>query len=280
MLKVKKPIFFLVIFISSWLLSSCAWESPRVLKYSFKKGKHVVNIIKRKPNGQYPSKRPLEHPHNFKGYEMFNTLMSLKYKKIALFSLEKKIFHGKLAKEIAPLLVKAFNKASKRDIIEFDVQSPNGRILGDVFISRKKINWVFRMVNGASYEKNNSRDYLDSWKLVLRKGQKYHGEKELFGIRIAKNWIIYPVNKTFGGITPSGKHQKSEPSENIFEEFNEMDSSDLSEIPTENGPNINPNIDQKEIETQFRRLKSLMQKGLITQEEYKTKKKKLLEKYF
>lgn len=280
MLKVKKPIFCLVIFISSCLLSSCAWENPRVLKYSFKKGKHVVNIIKRKPNAQYPSKRPLEHPHNFKEYEIFNTLMSLKYKKIALFSMEKKIFYRKLAKEITPLLVKAFNKAGKRDIIEFDIQSPNGRILGDVFISKKKINWVFRMVNGASYEKNNSRDYLDSWKLVLLKGQKYHGKKELFGVRVAKNWIIYPVNKAFGGIAPSEELQNTTPAEDIFEDFDKMDSSDLPEIPTKNGTNINPNLDQEEIEAQFLSLKNLMKKELITKEEYKTKKKKLLEKYF
>ncbi len=274
MFKVKKPRFLNIVFIlSSFFLLSCAWDNPRIIKKTFKKGKHTVKITEENPKDRFLSKRPLEHPHNFEEEEIFNKLLSLKYKRIALFSKEKKVFDRKLAEEITPLFVKAFNKAGRRDIIQFDVQSANGRILGDVFISRKKINWVFNTLNGASYEKGNSRDYLDSWKLVLLKGQKYHGEKELFGIRIAKNWIIYPVNKSWPVTDPFKEYQMNTP---IDDEFMDSNSNEMESSDSANEPNINTNPRQEEIETQFQRLKNLMEKGLITKEEYKAKKMGLL----
>ncbi len=251
-----------ILFFSCLILTSCAFKKNDFVKQSFQKGNHTVNIVDKIAKGNYFSKKKLDHPHIFTESEIFNKLISLKYKKMALFSKEKKVFNRKLANEISPLFTSAFNKAGRKDIVEFKIKAPNGRISGNVFIFRRKINWIFDMIGGASYEKRDSRDYLDSWKLLLLKGQKYHGEKDFFGIQVAKNWIIYPVDKTW-------------PDEKV-KHIIYFDSSKLPKDKnlTETMP------DQKEIEEQFRRLKNLKKKGLISEEEYKARKKTLLEKYF
>ena len=251
-----------ILFFSCLILTSCAFKKKDFVKQSFQKGNHTVNIVDKIAKGNYFSKKKLDQPHIFTESEIFNKLVSLKYKKIALFSKEKKVFNRELANEISPLFTSAFNKASRKDIVEFKIKAPNGRISGSVYIFRSKINWIFDMIGGASYEKRDSRDYLDSWKLLLLKGQKYHGEKDFFGTQVAKNWIIYPVDKTW----PDEKAKYNADMDNF-------------KIPTDHNP-TETMPDQKEIEEQFRRLKNLNKKGLISEEEYKTRKKALLEKYF
>ena len=253
-------IFILLSF--SLLLTSCALKKKDFVKQSFQKGNHTVNIIDKDAEGDYFSKKKLNHPHVFTESEIFNKLVSLKYKKISLFSKEKKVFSRELSKEISPLFANAFSKAGRNDIIEFKVKAPKGRIKGKVFINRRRINWIFDMIAGALYEKRDSRDYLDSWKLLLLKGQKYHGEKDIFGVQVAKNWIIYPVDKTW----------TDEKAKNIIY----MDNSE----PTKYQNFKENRLHQEEVEAQFRRLKNLKRKGLISEEEYKTRKKALLEKYF
>ena len=261
--KIRVSINSTILLLSSYLLlTSCALKKTDFVKQSFQKGNNIVNIIDKSAEGDYFSKKKLDHPHVFTESEIFNKLISLEYKKIALFSKEKKVFNRQLAHEISPLFASAFNKAGRKDIVEFKIKAPNGRITGNVFIFRRKINWIFDMVGGALYEKRDSRDYLDSWKLLLLKGQKYHGEKDFFGVQVAKNWIIYPVDKTW--TDEKAKHI-------IY-----MDSFKLPKDQnlTETRP------DQKEIEAQFRRLKNLKKKGLISEEEHKARKRALLEKYF
>ena len=235
-------------------------KQSKIVKQSFKKGKYTINIIGKEVKDHYLSKKSLEHPHSFLENEVFNNLISLHYKRLALFSNKEQIFDKDAAREISPLLTRAFKNAEKNDIIEFNVQSPRGLIAGNIFIFNNKLNWRFNIINGASFERRNSRDYIDSWKLVIQKGQKYHGKKELFGVRIAKNWIVYPVNRYNDSID-----------ESRLETF---------ELLTDKPLIKEPSPTQDDVEVQFRRLKNLMKKGLITEEEYKTRKKVLLEKYF
>lgn len=280
MKKIRTPLIIAVFSLTPFLISSCAWEKSKIIKQSFQKGKHTVSIVEKDASDPYLSKKKLGHPYNFTETQIFNKLLSLKYKKLALFSRKEDIFDRKLAENVSPLLTKAFKKAGKNDIIEFNVHSPKGRTSGDVFIYKRKLNWRFKTINGVSYERRNSRDYLDSWKLVLLKGQKFHGEKKLFGIRVAKNWLIYPADKTWSNIARSSKRRlKTETKEEFNNSNNELKPT-ISESLPKNQTNKEISPTQQEIEAQFLRLKSLMQKGLITKEEYKAKRKELLEKYF
>jgi len=270
------PFFISFIFIL-FLTASCAFTKSRVTKQTFKKGKQIVRIVEKDIDAHYLSKKKLEHPHIFAEAKIFDNLTSLKYKRLALLSREEDVFDKKLAKEISSLLVNAFKRASKNDFIEVDAKSPKGRILGDVFIFKRKLNWKFKIINGASYERRNSKDYLDGWKIVLQKGQKYYGKKELFGVRVAKNWIIYPVDKTWSNVTPFNKgDQKADTHKRLNDE---SDTNILETLPKEQSKK-GVSSTQKEIEAKFLRLKKLVQKGLITKEEYKAKKQELLEKYF
>ncbi len=269
--------FFISFILIYFFTTTCAFNESRIIKKSFKKGKHTVRIVEKDIDGHYLSKKKLEHPHTFAEAKIFDNLTSLKYKRLSLFSREENIFNKKLAKEISPLLVNAFKKTSKNDFIEIDVRSPEGRILGDVFIFRRKLNWKFKIINGASHERRNSKDYLDGWKIVLQKGQKYHGEKELFGVRVAKNWIIYPVDKTWSNADFSSKDNLKVQTDDIF---NDKSGTEILEEPLKEHSKKEASPTQKEIEAQFLRLKNLMQKELITREEYKAKKQELLKKYF
>lgn len=261
----------------SFLTTSCVTGQSRIIKKTFKKGKQTIRIVEKDKDDPYLSKKKLGHPQSFSESEILNNLKSLKYKRLALFSKKENVFDDELASEISPLLTRAFKKASKKDFIEFDVRSIRGRTLGNVFIFRNKFNWRFKILNGAFYEKNNSRDYLDGWKLVLQKGQKYHGEKEMFGVRVAKDWIIYPVGKT---MPDAGLSVKSNPKS----EVNIISNSKPGSISEETLPNElsikDTSTTQKEIEVKFHRLKSLMEKRLITKKEYRARKKELLEEYF
>jgi hypothetical protein len=274
----KLGLLFFISFISiSFLAASCTFNKARITKQTFKKGKQIVRIIEKDIDGHYLSKKKLEHPYTFTEAKIFDNLTVLKYKRLALFSKEEDVFDKKFAKEISSLLVNAFKKASKNDFIEVDARSPKGRIVGDVFIFKRKLNWKFKIINGASYERRNSKDYLDGWKIVLQKGQKYYGEKELFGVRVAKNWIIYPVDKTWSNVTPFNKgDQKADTHKRLNDE---SDTNILETLPKEQSKK-GVSLTQKEIEAKFIRLKKLVQKGLITKEEYKAKKQELLEKYF
>lgn len=263
-----------ILFAIALLLSiSCSVKKPGLVKQSFKKGKHTVRIIEKNSANLYLSKKRLDHPHPFTNSEIFNKLLSLKYKRLTLFSREENVFERKIAEEISPLLTRAFKRASKNDFIEIDARSSRGRISGDVFILRGKLNWRFKIINSASFERRNSRDYLDGWKLVLLKGQKYYGEKELLGVRAAKNWIIYPVDKTWSNAVLRSESDKKQGAEN-------RSSRKESKTPAKDRPGNESSPGQKEIEARFQSLKNLQQKGLITEEEYEMKKKELLEKYF
>lgn len=274
--KLRLPliIFFALI---SFLATSCAAKKSRIIKHSFKKGKNAVIIVEKEVDDLYFSRKKLEHPHLFTSEQIIDNLKSLKYKRLTLFSRKENVFDEKTAKEISSLLTNAFKKSSTKDYIEIDIHAHEGRTLGDVFIFRKKLNWRFKIINGASFERRNSKDYLDGWKLVLQKNQKYHGEKELFGVRTAKNWIVYPVDKNGADLALPDKDSLKVETDN---EFNSKSEKDIVETFGKKQPNKDTPKKQKEIEAQFRRLKSLMEKGLITGEEYKTKKQEMLEKYF
>ncbi len=268
----------------SFVVASCSWKNPETVKHFFKKGKHTVSVVQKDNADSSLSKKKFEHPHTFTKSEVFQNLISLKYRKLALFSGKENIFRKKIANEISPIFVNAFKKASNKDLVEFDVRSKSGRISGDIFIFKGKMNWRFDIINDASYEKRNSRDYLDSWKLALQKGQKYHGEKEFFGVKVDRNWIIYPLGKTWvddQGSTESLLKAVSE--EDLNEELDDVGSSptpDLEEVDLKELPGEDGSLGKGEVEAQFQRLKKLMEKGLITKEEYKSKKKELLKRYF
>jgi len=269
--------FFTSFALISFLTASCAFNKSRAIKQTFKKGKQIVRIVDKEIDGHYLSKKKLGHPHTFSEEKIFSSLTSLKYKRLALFSREENVFNIKLAKEITPLLVNAFKKAGKNDFIEVDARSATGRILGDVFIFKRKLNWRYKIINGASYERRNSKDYLDGWKIVLQKGQKYYGEKELFGVRVAKNWIIYPVDKNRPNVSLSNKGAQEV---GTFNELNDETNADFLETLSNETSKKDAFSTEEEIEAQFFRLKKLMQKGLISKEEYNAKKQELLKKYF
>lgn len=280
MKKIRISCIIAIFTLIPFLVSSCASQKSRVIKQSFQNGKHTVSIVEKDANDHYLSEKKLGHPYNFSETQIFNKLLYLRYKKLALFSRKKDIFDRKLAKNISPLLTKAFKKAGKSDIIEFNVHSSEGRTSGDVFIYKRKLNWRFKIINGVSYERRNSRDYLGSWKLALFKGQKFHGEKELFGTRVAKNWLLYPADKTWSNVARFSRRRLKTVTKEEFNDSNNELKSTISETFPKDQSNKEISPTQKEIEAQFLHLKSLMENELITKEEYKAKRKELLDKYF
>ena len=126
------------------------------------------------------TRKILEHPHTFTENELLNKLITIKYQ---INSLEESVFERRLAKGISILLANAFKKLENKDILEFDVQSSKGHISGDVFVFRKRLHWRFKIINNIPYKNKN-------WKLILQNNQKFYGEKKLFGVKVAYNWLI------------------------------------------------------------------------------------------
>jgi len=200
----------------------------------------------------------LNHPIKISKRELFNHLVSLRYKGLTMGNKEMGVFFPDEIKKLVPILVKAFAGVDSKEIIHIELKSKTGTTIGDAFSFRNYLSWRFETIHGETFfQKNNARGWsIFAWKLMPQKGQLYYKSSE--NKRIHKNWLVTKLHLPVSKIKDRAINELSD----IFE-----------------GGDLNNKMNQ-ELERKLRNLKHLYDQGLIEEEEYKVQQKKLFEKLF
>jgi hypothetical protein len=216
----------------------------------------------------------LQHPLPITERQMLFHLVALRYENYSLLSNVRPVFTKNDIQKIKRLLTKALNKAHAQNIIGFEVESERGTTKGELFASGGKLHWRFFEIRGAKYSLTGSKlaRYGTTWRMVPKKGQKFHVTEKLLGTKQWTNWIEaqidLPVPANLKTARPEKQRAKS--------------SAAASELPL--APMIPPKAaapqnNQADLKEKLKFLKHLYENQLINQQEYQKKRKDLLDQY-
>ncbi len=159
-----------------------------------------------------------------------------------------------MIKKLTPILVKQFSKADHNQRIIFAIKSPRGKtfIKGDTFLSPEGLNWRFTVINSKKRGIDDFSVMGESWKMVPKIKQAYRKKKRSNNIvQDITNWII-------------ATNIRPEPSNIIV-------------IPQPGSSAKNTPV--LGIKKKLRILEDLKNEGLINEQEYRTKRKEILDSF-
>lgn len=218
--------------------------SVEILPFDAKeKGKYHLNIIQ---------------PYSFALATIQRCMTSLAYqKKMVAWSKKKRVFSNAVILRMAPLIAKSFTRAGPNQRVVFKIIKSTGRtlLMGDTFLSSEGMHWRITNVKHSQRRVDDFSIMGDSWRLVPRKGQKYKTKQPYkHVVQNVTNWIIFPrirpvASKVLEPPPPvaAAKEEKKIP------------------VTSESG-----------IKERLKILEDLKQEGLINEEEYQTKRRKIL----
>jgi len=235
------------------MLAGCA-ANERV----FKKG-DLTLIYRHKTTSSAELKDiELAHPLKISQKKVADQLLSLAYKHNAILSKGKLIFTRQQAEKHSKIIAKALNKASPNNVIYIEMDSEKGTTVVELFASYDKLNWKFDAIHGIRYSKNKLKGWGSTWRLIPQKGQSLFASQKLLGTKTWDNWIVAELE------LPEKKLRKKKRSK-------KRSAKTKKTAPVEIGP---------ELVEKLKFLKHLKEKGLIDNEEYKRKRRNLLDQYF
>ncbi len=270
----RKNIGFLVLLICfiSFNFSGCGGK--RTGEKTLEVEDFKLGYTNKADGGPEVSELELQHPFKISENQLLRQMARLYYENYALLGEEGRIFTKKDMLLMKRLLTKALNSARKENIITFDVNSDEGNTVGILFASNGNLNWRFQEIRGVKYSltRNRIARYGTAWRLVPKKGQRYHTSSKLLGAKQETNWIVSrlgPIKKRYRVI----KKRSTSPRPSESNSTKMAPSVKDSETPSSN-PTIDPKLEEK-----LRFLKQLYQNQLIDEEEYQKKRKDLLDRY-
>ena len=172
---------------------------------------------------------------------------SLAYKKQTLFgSKQKRIFKNKIIKAIAPIIKTKLENANMDQLVSFEIFSRSGKkfIQGDTFITTQGLNWRFTIIG-------------EPWELVLQQGHAYKKWFWKKSKRVSKditNWII------FEDLLPASPNIISQPENSTSDKELKTTSKNKSQS----------------IKNRLLALDALLNEKIISEKEYKMKRKEIL----
>ena len=252
-----------------FLLCSCLFTGCLTPEKRLKKDQLTITYLPQSSFEAEIKKLRLQHPIKISTEQTTNHLLSLHYEELSLLGEKKYIFSSNDVLEIAPLITKALNRMRTDKVLHYEVETPSGKTAGTIFRSKGKINWRFETVNGSNFLNTGfAHNRGSSWQLLPKNGQRFHKEHTVLGNDQKKNWVLsdleLPVQSKrafkLGSLkkTSKGKSSKS------------------SKQKTSTSP---PNSEKGEFEKRLQFLKSLRDKKLIDDAEYKHKKMELLKQF-
>ncbi len=254
-----KPLHLLYVLIL-FLAVGCATEE-RI----FKKG-DLTLIYRHKTTSAAELKEiQLAHPLKISQKKVAAHLHSLAYTHNAILSKGKLIFTSQQVKENSKILTKALNKASPNNVIYIELDSDGGTTTVELFASDDHLNWKFDTIRGVRYSKNMLKGWGSTWRLIPRKGQTLFTSQKLLGRKTWDNWIVAELD------LPEPKKRKIRKKPGKKKRSKKRPARTLKSAPTEIDP---------ELEKKLKFLKQLKEKDLIDDEEYKLKRKELLDQAF
>ncbi len=216
----------------------------------------------------------LQHPLPITERQMVFHMVALTYENLSLLGEAGPVFTKDDIKKTKRLLTKALNKAHSQNIIGFELDSEDGTTQGELFASRGNLHWRFFEIQGVKYSltRNLMAQRGTAWRLVPRKGQKFHVTDKLLGTKQWTNWIEAKINLPAPANLKISrpKIKRSNP-----------DTAQTTPSPSQPSPpkTIAPEKSTADLEEKLKFLKYLHENQLIDKREYDQKRKDLLNQY-
>ncbi len=264
----KKRHIFFQIGITFFLVCCCLFISCSAPEKRLTKDQLTIKYRSQSSLDREIKKLRLQHPVKISAEQITNHLLSLQYKQLSFIGKKKYVFSPKDVLEITPIITKALNRIPSHKVLYYEVETPRGKTAGIIFRAEGKINWRFETVNGSNFLNNNfAHNRGSTWELLPKNGQRFHKESSILGNDRKRNWIISNLKLP----VRSKRGRKLELLKKI------------SELSTPKRPQrekiSQSNNEQGGFEKRLQFLKGLRDKKLIDNDEYKHKKKELLEQF-
>jgi hypothetical protein len=213
----------------------------------------------------------MQHPLSITERQMVFHMVALTYENHSLLGKPGPVFTKEDINKAKRLLTKALTKAHSQNIIGFEVDSEDGTTQGQLFASEGNLHWRFFQIRGIKYSltRNQMARYGTAWKIVPKKGQKFHVTEKLLGAKQWTNWIEAKINLPAPGnlrMAPKNK-QRSNPG------------TAQSQPPSSRPKSTAPQKSTTDLEEKLKFLKHLHENQLIDKREYEQKRKDLLDQY-
>jgi hypothetical protein len=284
----------ILFFMGTVFLSACStsrWIQSPVVKES-----QLSVIIEHRMEDDSVIKQNYDHPYDIDLPTLEKFLTELMYtEEVGLFNngTEKPVFQPDELERLAPALVEAMAKASPDQRIFF-TSSNRGKALlfettrkteGIIFIEPKnKLNIAFGLIN-FDVEPNDINEMADSLSRIEPLTLQSSGTPLVPSLSYAKHYTLENGEQLPMSMTADiGKLRASlaaEPKQPVLQKTEpEFSKTSVTEAKKTSAPPAvsQPEIDQKQrIKKDLGYLKELFDEGLISKEEYETKKKEVLD---
>jgi hypothetical protein len=216
----------------------------------------------------------LQHPLPITERQMLFHMVALTYESLSLLGEAGPVFTKDDINKTKRLLTKALNKAHSQNIIGFEVESENGTTKGELFASNGKLHWRFFEIQGVKYSltHNPLAQRGAAWRLVPKKGQKYHATNELLGTKQWTSWIEAKID------LPAPANLKIAPPRKNSPNSGTVQSASPPAQPNSLKATV-PGKTPADLEEKLKFLKYLHENQLIDKREYEQKRKDLLDQY-
>jgi hypothetical protein len=255
-IKKEKLFFILSILILCLVTTSCATNEK-----TYTKGDLSLSFKLKSSSSADLKPLDLTHPLIVTPNQMEVHLLKLAYSPNGLLSKGNRVFTPEEATKLGKILTKAFKRATENKIIYVDLDSDNGTIVFELFASENQLHWKFETIHGIRYAKNMLRGWGSTWRLLPQKGQKFFTSSKILGTKTWDNWLVARLD--LSDTIKRKPKKKKKRSKKRATKMKQMPSSD-----------IDPELAKK-----LKLLKQLRDEDLIDDEEYKRKRKELLDKH-
>ncbi len=215
----------------------------------------------------------LQHPLPITGRQMVFHMVALTYENYSLLGKAGPVFTKDDINKTKRLLTKALTKAHSQNIIGFEVESEDGTTKGELFASKGNLHWRFSEIRGVKYSltRNQMARYGTAWRLVPKKGQKYHTTNKFLGAKQWTNWIEAKTN------LPAPANLKIAPKKK--KHLNSGTAQSASPPAQPNSLKATVPGTPADLEEKLKFLKHLYKNQLIDKREFEQKRKDLLDQY-
>ena len=216
----------------------------------------------------------LQHPLPITERQMVFHMVALTYENYSLLGKARPVFTKDDINKTKRLLTKALTKAHSQNIIGFEVESEEGTTTGELFASQGNLHWRFFEIQGVAYSltRNQISQRGTAWRMVPRKGQKFHVTDALLGSKKWTNWVEAKINLPAPANLKTAPKKKKHPNSGAAQ----------SRPPASQSSQPKPIAPQKstaDLEEKLKFLKHLYKNQLIDKREYEQKRKDLLDQY-
>ena len=264
---------YVVAILTLWMLAGCSSTHKAAGKKLSAEG-FTLTYIDKAQAGAEIRELILQHPLSITERQMVFHMVALTYENYSLLSKPGPVFTKDDINKMKRLLTKALTKAHSQNIIGFEVKSEDGTTKGELFASQGNLHWRFYEIQGVKYSltRNQMARYGTAWRIIPKKGQKFHMTDKLLGAKQWTNWIEAAIN------LPAPSNLKMSPRKKRYSNPGTARSQQPSSQPGRSKPTA-PQKSTTDLEEKLKFLKHLHENQLIDKREYEQKRKDLLDQY-